>query len=105
MGTPAAVTIDGTTALTALTCRSITNCTAVDKRGHQIHFGSGTPFTGAIDRAVRLNDIACTATHTCLAVDNAGRLVTFDPAGSVAQQIIDPSTRSSRSTATARAAR
>ena len=68
--------------LAAVSCPSVTQCTAVDASGYESTFapvlGSASPVTQLIDPSGALG-VACPSTIECIAVDTMGQVVTFNP--------------------------
>jgi hypothetical protein len=89
----AANSIDGTVALTAVSCQpgvvaGTQQCTAVDSVGKQVTFvvagdGSETSSSSGIDGSTALASVSCPSTTLCTAVDAGGFEVTFNPSTGV----------------------
>jgi hypothetical protein len=71
---------------TALTCPSVSQCTAVDDAGREVTFDPNAPGTPTPTSVTSypliyggLEGVACPSITRCTAVESAGREVTFDP--------------------------
>jgi len=77
--------IDGTTALTGVSCPSASLCVAVDEAGHALtstHPTSGGWTPASIDPGHSLRGVSCSSPSLCVAVDNAGDvLASVNPTG------------------------
>jgi hypothetical protein len=71
--------IDGTTALTGVSCAITKFCVAVDSAGNAFTY-DGTAWSSAddIDGTTALNSVSCPTTKFCVAVDSAGNAFTYD---------------------------
>jgi hypothetical protein len=79
--------LDSAGALSAVTCPSTTQCTAVDLSGNEVTFNptaQGTPTQAAIDTGYQLVGVACPSVSQCTAVGDTSagstQEVTFNPA-------------------------
>src|SRR6202020_1887790 len=75
--------------LVAVTCPSVTQCTAVDPDGEQLTFNPASSRAAtarriepSFDPANAVVDVSCPATTQCTAVDVTGIEMTFDPQSS-----------------------
>ena len=80
--------VDGTNALTGVSCASVSLCVAVDKQGAVVT--STNPTGGAsawqvthVDGTTSLTGVSCQSVSLCVAVDSAGNLLSStNPTGS-----------------------
>ena len=77
-----AIDHNGTQALTATSCPSSSQCTAVDRLGQEVTFNPqapGAPTPVVLEPGAILTAIACPSTSQCTAATSGGSAVTFDP--------------------------
>jgi hypothetical protein len=67
--------------MSAVSCPSSSQCTAVDYRGMEATFDPAAPigWSAYVVDSVPLDDVSCPTVGECVAVDDRGREVTFDP--------------------------
>jgi RHS repeat-associated protein len=70
--------VDGTNALTSVSCPSSIFCAAVDRSGNAVLYNGSTWSVSSVDGTNALTSVSCPSSTFCAAVDNAGNAVLYN---------------------------